>query len=102
MIAKKDAGTTNRSMFARETKADVLKETEPTNSRIVLNAISEQLIDQFFSSFVNLSAKSEKIMVPQPLSFFSGTYLKFLLVLYCTTVLNHQEDIIQTHNSFRL
>ena len=64
-IAKKEAGTTNRSMFARETKADVLKETETTNSRIVLNAISEQLIDQVFSSSVNLSAKSLALFIEQ-------------------------------------
>ena len=63
--AKKDTGTANRSIFARETKADVLKETQTTNSRIVLNAISEQLIDQVFSSSVKLSAQSLALFIEQ-------------------------------------
>lgn len=63
--AKKDSGTSSRSMFARETKADVLKETETTNSRIVLNAISEQLIDQVFQSSVKLSAQSLALFIEQ-------------------------------------
>ncbi len=63
--AKKDATATNKSVFARETKADVLKETQSTNSRIVLNAISEQLIDQVFSSSVKLSAQSLAVFIEQ-------------------------------------
>jgi len=63
--AKIDAAAVNRSMFARDTKADVLKETQSTNSRIVLNAISEQLIDQVFSSSVKLSAQSLALFIEQ-------------------------------------
>jgi hypothetical protein len=64
--AKKEASSSSsRSMFARETKADALKETESTNSRIVLNAISEQLIDQVFSSSTKLSAHSLALFIEQ-------------------------------------
>ena len=57
--------STNRSIFARETKADILKERETTNSRIVLNAISDQVIDQVFSSSTKLSAQSLALFIEQ-------------------------------------
>mmetsp|Transcript_13366 Transcript_13366/g.26848 ORF Transcript_13366/g.26848 Transcript_13366/m.26848 type:complete len:1000 (+) Transcript_13366:107-3106(+) len=50
---------------AREKKADVLKETETANSHAVLNAISDQLIDQVFSSSVRLSAESLALFIEQ-------------------------------------
>jgi len=57
--------SSRQSIFARETKADVLKETETTNSRIVHSTISEQLIDQVFSSSVNLSPQSLALFIEQ-------------------------------------
>jgi brefeldin A-inhibited guanine nucleotide-exchange protein len=53
---KKEAAP--KSYFARESKTDASKETEDINAKAILDAISEQLIDQVFSSSVKLSAQS--------------------------------------------
>jgi len=62
---KKEQVLSSRSLFARDKKAEVVKETETTNSRIVLNAISEQLIDQVFTSSTKLSAHSLALFIEQ-------------------------------------
>mmetsp|Transcript_7450 Transcript_7450/g.21709 ORF Transcript_7450/g.21709 Transcript_7450/m.21709 type:complete len:1742 (-) Transcript_7450:1355-6580(-) len=51
-------GSITKKESAANRKTDLLKETETANSLRVLNAISEQLIDQVFSSSVKLSAES--------------------------------------------
>eukprot|EP00535_Pseudo-nitzschia_heimii_P012093 CAMPEP_0197196342 /NCGR_PEP_ID=MMETSP1423-20130617/32306_1 /TAXON_ID=476441 /ORGANISM="Pseudo-nitzschia heimii, Strain UNC1101" /LENGTH=2211 /DNA_ID=CAMNT_0042650137 /DNA_START=205 /DNA_END=6840 /DNA_ORIENTATION=+ len=63
--AKNDASTSSISMFASETKEEIRLETEMVNSVIVLNTISDQLIDQVFSSSTKLSAESLALFIEQ-------------------------------------
>lgn len=56
---KSPKATTSKSYFGSQTKPDeAVKETEESNQRAVLEAVSEQIIDQVFSSTVKLSAHS--------------------------------------------
>ena len=46
------------SIFRQPTRAEISKETEESNNRAILEAVSEELIDKVFSSTVKLSARS--------------------------------------------
>jgi len=66
VVSRKDLSSSrtlsSRTRLARET---AFKETESTNSRIILNEIGEELIDQVFSSSVKLSAPSLALFIEQ-------------------------------------
>ncbi|KAG7370181.1 RalF-like Dot/Icm system translocated protein [Nitzschia inconspicua] len=55
-VKKKE--TNSKSYFTRESRTDTSRDTEDMNAKAILDAISEQLIDQVFSSSVKLSAQS--------------------------------------------
>jgi len=61
-----------KSYFSSQTKSDLGKETEDMNSRAILESFSDQLIDQVFSSTVNLSAQSLADLIRQLVSVSSS------------------------------
>ena len=63
--SKNDQSSSALSIFASETKEEIRLETEMVNNVIILNAISDQLIDQVFSSSTKLSAQSLALFIEQ-------------------------------------
>lgn len=57
-IEAQEVALANASYFHQPTRAEINRETEEGNSRAVVAALNEVLIDKVFSSTVNLSARS--------------------------------------------